>query len=602
MNRLIKPQSIPGQQDVTLLERRYRGEAPLKTFLSLYKGDWHNLAQAMVIFVIKHSGVWAMPFVTALIVDVISQPETGSLGQIIFYLGILLLIFVQNIPMHYLFVLRLSTATRNMETKLRAAMARRLQYLSMNFYHRNSTGALQSKLLRDVEVIQELTMQLSQTLPAALFTLIFALVVTAIRVPIFLLFFLLTVPIAVWLVRLMRKRLQEDNHDFRRKVEVMNSSFTDMIHLLPITRAHGVEKIELERVQERLWGVRDAGMRLDGINALFGASSWVAFRMFELACLAAASLAAYTQIIPITIGDVIMLTGFFTNLTNAILQITNMLPQITKGFESIKSIGEVLQSPDIEANEGRDIVTSVQGNFKFEKVSFSYPDTDDSSIDNLSLEVKAGETIAFVGASGAGKSTLLNLIIGFIRPGSGRILLDGVDMNTLDLRTYRQFLSVVPQETVLFDGTLRENILYGVNTVDEDYFQQVLAAAHITDFLGELPDGLDTNPGENATRLSGGQRQRISIARALIRDPKVLILDEATSALDTISEHEIQQALDHLTEGRTTFVVAHRLSTVKNADRIVVLHEGKIAEIGTHNDLLNRDSYYASMYGLLQAN
>ncbi|GAB4514592.1 MAG: ABC transporter ATP-binding protein [Anaerolineae bacterium] len=597
----VKRAAKPSRHDVSLLERRYRGEAPLKTYLYLYKGDWNNLALAVVFFIIKHSGVWAMPVVTARIVDIIADPTGHSLNSIWLYLGLMVLIYGQNLPMHYLFALRLSVAVRNMETKLRAVMSRRLQYLSMNFYHRSSTGALHTKLLRDVEVLQDMTMQLSQTAPAAVFTLIFALVVTAIRVPAFLIFFALTVPLAAWLTKTMQRGLQQQNRDFRKKVEAMSSGFNDMIHLIPITRAHGIEEVELDRVEKRLWHVRQAGMELDATTAFFGASAWVAFRMFEVACLGTAAFAAYTQIIPVTVGDVIMLTGFFTNLTNSVLMITTLLPQITRGFESIYSIGEVLESPDLEENEGKPAVEQVNGRFDFESVSFAYPDTTDSSLDQLTFTVQPGETVAFVGPSGAGKSTLLNLIIGFIRPTSGRILLDGQDMNALDLRTYRHFLSVVPQETVLFDGTLRENVLYGVKDVDEATLQQVLEAANITDFLDDLPEGLDTYLGENAVRLSGGQKQRLAIARALIRDPRVLVLDEATSALDPVSEARIQQALYRLTAGRTTFVVAHRLSTIQRADKIIVLDAGRIVEVGTHAALLEKDGVYASMYRVMFA-
>jgi ATP-binding cassette subfamily B protein len=598
--RLIRPTSTPTLHDVSLLERRYRGEAPLKTYLVLYKGDWHNLTLAMLFFIIKHSGVWAMPVITARIVDIIAQPENGSLTGIVIYSGLAALIFLQNIPVNWLFTLRLSTANRNMETKLRSAMARRLQYLSMNFYHRSRTGVLHTKMLRDVELLQDLTMQLSQTLPAAAFTLLFALAITAIRVPVFLIFYALTVPLAVLLTHWMRRPLQSHNRDFRQQVEAMSSGISEMLQLAPITRAHGLEDTELRRLEGRLWDVRHAGLRLDAINALFGASAWVSFRLFEVLCLVVAAIAAYTQIIPITVGDVVMVTAFFTNLTNSVLAITNILPQITRGFESIHSIGELLESPDVEENDGKRVVESVGGGFTFEHVSFAYPDTADSSIMDFSLKVHPGETIAFVGASGAGKSTLLNLIIGYIRPTAGRLLLDNVDMNTLDLRTYRRFLSVVPQQTVLFDGTLRENILYGVPHVREAELERVLRAANIYDFLDDLPDGLETYLGEGGARLSGGQKQRVSIARALIRNPRVLILDEATSALDTVSEREVQEALSHLMRGRTTFVVAHRLSTIRNADRIVVLNEGRIVAIGKHDELIQSQNLYTDMLAAFQ--
>lgn len=599
MLRFRKRNALPTQHDIELLERRYQEEAPLKTFFFLYKGDELNLFWAVVFFVIKHSGVWAMPFITAQIIDQIADPESASPTLIAVYLGILVLIFVQNIPVNYLFVRRLSTATRNMETKLRAAMARRLQYLSMSFYHRNSTGALHTKLLRDVEILQDLTMQLSQVAPAAIFTLIFALAVTAIRVPQFLIFFAITVPMASLIIRVMQTRLQKSNRAFRKEVESMSAGFSDMIHLIPVTRAHGIEEVELNRVQERLWDVRQAGMKLDSLNALFGAIAWVTFRLFEVGCLATASYAAYTQVFPITVGDVIMLTGFFTNLTGAVLQITTMLPTITRGFESIASIGEVLQSPDIEENEDKIVVNEVKGHFRFENVCFAFPETNDSLIDGFSLEVRPGQTVAFVGPSGAGKSTLLNLVIGFIRPTAGQICLDGMDMNTLDLRTYRKFLSVVPQETVLFDGTLRDNILYGVRHIDDAHLQGVLQAADLGHLVLDLPAGLDTHIGENGARLSGGQKQRIAVARALIRDPRVLILDEATSALDTVTETQVQAAINHLRQGRTTFIVAHRLTTVRDADLIVVLDEGKIVEMGTHQTLLAANGQYAELYRVL---
>ena len=207
-------------------------------------------------------------------------------------------------------------------------------------------------------------------------------------------------------------------------------------------------------------------------------------------------------------------------------------------------------------------------------------------LNHLNLHVAAGETIALVGESGAGKSTVLNMVIGFNKPDSGRVLLDGVDMNTINLQTYRQHIAVVPQTSILFSGTIRDNITYGVKKISEQKLNQVIDAANLRSFIDGLPDGLDTVVGEHGGKLSGGQRQRISIARALMRDPDIIILDEATSALDSISEKEIQEALNNLTKDRTTFIVAHRLSTIKGADKIAVMRDGHCTEYGSYDELM----------------
>jgi ATP-binding cassette subfamily B protein len=215
--------------------------------------------------------------------------------------------------------------------------------------------------------------------------------------------------------------------------------------------------------------------------------------------------------------------------------------------------------------------------------------------------VKEGETIALVGESGSGKTTVLNMIIGFITPSDGRLLIDGMEIGDINLRSYRRYISVVPQTPVLFTGTVRENIVYGMEHVSEEELAHAVEAANLKSVISKLPMGLDTMIGEHGANLSGGQRQRISIARAIIRNPRVIILDEATSALDTISEKEIQDALDRLIQGRTTFIVAHRLSTVRGADRIVVLDRGKIREEGSYEELMALKGEFYEMERLQMA-
>ncbi|MBN1890929.1 MAG: ABC transporter ATP-binding protein [Thermoflexales bacterium] len=584
-----------------LLERPYRGEHPLRTILSMYKDDRGMLALAMVFYIIKHSPAWVMPLLTANVIDILSQPDVHSLSELWINGLVMVLMLVQNLPTHYIYVRSISTAIRKMEAELRAALSRQLQNLSFGFYARSSSGALQAKLLRDVEVIERLARILLEQVPAALTNMTAALIITATREPLFLLFFLLTVPTAALLIRSLRSSLARRNAAFRHEIEGMSSRMAEMIQLLPITRAHGIEDYEMDRISQKLESVRSAGIQLDSINAIFNASSWIVFRCFEVACLLTAAWMRYTAFLPISVGDVVLFTGYFSAITNAVMQLANMLPEISKGFESVRSVGEILECPDIEHNAGKRVVQSVRGCFDFEHVSYSYPDAKLATVHDLSLHVEPGETIAIVGASGAGKSTLLNLVIGFLRPSSGRILLDGQDMGELDLRTYRRFLSVVSQETILFDGTVEENVAYGKSSVTKESLKQALHSANALEFVEQMPDGLDTLVGERGARLSGGQKQRLAIARALIRNPRVLILDEATSALDSVSETQVQEALERLMKGRTTFVVAHRLSTVRKASRIVVLEQGRIVETGSHEELVGRGGVYAELHKLQYA-
>lgn len=545
-----------------------------RTLLNLYWPEKRWILLALFSYLFKASPVWILPVITANIIDIIGHHRAMATRSLWINTIIGALAIAQNIPATAFYIAHLSQGVRNVEVRLRSSLVRRLQMLSISYHSRADTGTLQTKVLRDVESVQMMSWQLVDVGFFAVMTIIVALAVTAWRMPVFVPVFLLFVPL-IWMVRrLMAGKMRRYNESLRKEIEGMNSLVLGMIQMIPVTRAHAVEFEELTRLESQFQNVRTAARSFDFVSGTFGATAWVILMLFNLAGLAIAAFLSYNGILRLTPGDIVLLAGYFGAIMTSVMQLNSMMPLITRGFDALRSIGEVIECPDIEENRGKRAVESVRGEFEFEDVSFSYVENI-PALKPISLHVGAGDVIGITGPSGSGKSTFVSLVTGFHRPAGGRILLDGLDMNQIDLRTFRRRLAIVSQQTILFNGTLRENITYGSKNVGEAELRAAIESAGALDFISDLPQGLETELGANGVQLSGGQRQRIAIARALLRDPRVLILDEATSALDSAGEGLVQQALERLMVGRTAFIIAHRHHLLRCADRILILNNGE---------------------------
>lgn len=572
--------------------KKHKGH-PMQILLGLYKGNYHKFFLAVIFFFIKHAPVWVLPIVTANIINDITSGSSETYQNIIIQAMIMIVLVALNIPMNYMYTRYKSLATRYAETGLRRALVRKLQQLSISYHKETQSGRLQSKIMRDVEAVETLSTQMFLSILNIALNIAIALIVTINKSLVVFIFFLLTTPIAAATMVFFRNVMKKRNNEFRKEMEETSARVMEMVELIPVTRAHALEEEEVQKMSGQLFAVAEKGYRLDVIQSLFGSVGWAIFQIFQVVCLGFTGfLAIKGTVMP---GDITLYQSYFATIVSQVSSLMSLIPTIAKGIESVNSIGEVLLEDDIEQNEGKEIIKDIYGEFDFKDVTFRYNNIDRPVLHNLNLHVDKGETIALVGESGAGKSTILNLVIGFNQVNSGEVLIDGHNMKDIDLRSYRKYLAVVPQTSILFSGTIRDNITYGVDNVDEAILDEIVKAANLTDLINSLPDGLDTMVGEHGGKLSGGQRQRISIARALIRNPKVIVLDEATSALDSISEKLIQEALNNLTKDRTTFIVAHRLSTIKDADKIAVIADGHCVEYGTYDELMNLKGEFYQM-------
>lgn len=401
-------------------------------------------------------------------------------------------------------------------------------------------------------------------------------------------------PVLVFILRTVSRKMKKITHSSQQNYGLMIQLLTETFHAQRLVKIYDAYDFENKRFREINGKMKKLALKSQLVKGL-GTPCTQLVVMCGVAIVVFVAL-MQAQADTFSLSDFVTYIAAMLMLMNPIRKLADLNGSIAKMQAAAESLYSMIDIPE-EKDPGTSEIDRVSGNVEFRNVCYQYPGAPRASLKNFSLNVKAGQMVAFVGSSGAGKTTVINMIPRFLVPNEGEILFDGVSQNEMKLSAIRKQIALVTQDVILFDDTIAANIAYGCNRhATREEIIAAAEAAYLMPFIESLPEGLDTKIGEKGAKLSGGQRQRVSIARALLKNAPILLLDEATSALDTESEKYIQASLERLMDGRTSFVVAHRLSTIVNADMIVVLSEGQIVETGTHSELLQKGGVYANLY------
>jgi subfamily B ATP-binding cassette protein MsbA len=478
---------------------------------------------------------------------------------------------------------------------MRKQLYEHLQYLPMRFYDKSSTGAVMERLMGDVAQVNQMVSSQTIALVTDVVASSVALVVMMNLNWRMTCLLMVVLPLYIVNFRYFSEKVRIWREAFREKIEDMSSSVQERLAGTAAIKAFGQETNETRQFLGTAGEARVVNLKAHFYSVAFGSTSSLIYWLGQTGIyLMGCYLVIQSEM---TLGQVIAFTSYCVYLLQPALRFSNISAVVERSMVSVRRVFELLDEQR-EPGDADDAVEvrRLRGDVSFENVKFEY-DPGSPVIRDFTLDVPAGSTVALVGHTGCGKTTMISLLMRFYRPVEGRIAVDGVGLNDYSRLTLRRNISLVPQDPVLFEGTVRDNICYGRRGASLDDVVAAAKAAEIHKAIMELPDGYDTMLGEEGAKLSVGQKQRLVIARAILADPAILILDEATSALDTESERLLQRALDRIMENRTSFVIAHRLSTIVGADMIVMMSEGRILEVGRHQDLLMKeDGHYRQLY------
>lgn len=566
--------------------------------LSYIKPYMHRLLFAMVCTIMAAAGNLYIPWIIKDMIDEVLADKNGTMLNWI--AASIIAIFIVRGLFWYGQNYLMSYVGQSVIIDIRAAVFKKLQRLSVSFYDKNKTGTIMSYVTNDVNALQSAMVENTIEMITEGFILIGSVVAMIYLDWRLTLFTVCTFPVVLWFMEFFGKKIRKTGGRIQECTADITSVLQESVASARVIKSFVREDYEVDRFDVE----NKANFRVNMKNAQLMATLTPVVEL--VAAIGVTMIIWYggNNVIngTITAGSLVAFLTYAVNISNPIKRLTRVIGNIQKALAAAQRVFMIIDMPE-EIAESRDAkqLPEVSGKVEFQNVSFAYNDKG-NVITDLSFSVKPGEVIAIVGPSGAGKSTIANLLPRFYDVNKGDIKIDGHSVREVTLDSLREQVGIVPQETMLFNGSVYNNILYGRLDATKEEIEAAAKAANAHDFIMQLTDGYETKLGDRGVNLSGGQRQRIAIARAILKNPRILILDEATSALDTESERVVQEALDRLMVGRTSFVIAHRLSTVKNADKILVLEKGNLVESGTHDELLALDGLYAHLYKIQYRN